>query len=102
MNVFALDAKANGSQANQLKQAPPYNGQTGDDGGGSDGGGAGDDGGSVVHAGRTRLGTSRTKLSPGGPKLSLSSTMPHVSSRRTTKRQLGRRVHGVVRRITDD
>ena len=96
-NVFALDAKANGSQASQLKQAPPYTGQTGDDGGG-----VGDDGGGVVHAGRTRLGTSRATLSPGGPKLSLGSPTPHVPSRRTTKRQLLRRAPGVVRRVTDD
>jgi Rieske Fe-S protein len=53
-NVYALDAAANGSTANQLTQAKSYSGQTGDDAGaggksGGDGGGSsrnsgGDDG----------------------------------------------------------
>ena len=63
-NVYALDAKANGSHANQLKAAPAYAGQTGDDGGGGTRagggeGGGGDDGSTVRMSSRRLSATSR-------------------------------------------
>jgi Rieske Fe-S protein len=74
--AYALDAKANGSQANQLKPASAYAGQTGDDGGGrgglGDGSGGGDDGNA------TRPATRRTP--------SLRAPTPSKSAKRAVQR----------------
>jgi Rieske Fe-S protein len=90
-NVYALDAKANGSQANQLKQSTAYTGQTGDDGGGNGTRGGSDDGGSGDDGGRV--------LRPSGTKLSASTSTHRASSGVPKKAPTRRRT---VRRVSDD
>ncbi len=102
-NVYALDAKSNGSQASQLKQPAPYTGQTGDDGGSSTGRGAGDDGGTGGggDGGSRALRTSRTRLSASQTRLSVSSS-PRRATTGARRPRNRRRPAGGVPRLTDD
>lgn len=104
-NVYALDAKANGSQANQLKQPTAYTGQTGDDGGGNGGrGGGGDDGGvgGIGDDSARVVRTSRTRLRTSSGKLSASSSTRRASSTASKKPPSLHRAAGSVRRVLDD